>query len=1622
VPILTINRGLVTSPNELARPDGAADVLDNCVIDSDNVVEPRRGFAEFGNVTDDDSVVKQLLTYKGRVLRHFANKLSFDSTGNGSFLNFSGTYNELVSRLRIRYFELNSNLYFTTSEGIKKISAKSADDFSNSAEYITKAGGVKATGLELNLVPSASGFLPAQSKVAYKVLWARKDVNGNIIRGVPSSRHVITNTSQDLNVGESFTATILDAGAGIHKSFDATSSISDGPQITFLAAAVNITDNTIALTAGATDHNYQTNDLIKLLQNGVNPLPVGLAVGNYYVIRVDTNKIKLKTTTTGSEVDITSVAAAGTSGIVENTTTGKTITIASHGYTDGTKVRLFGILANELDKTQTYYIRNKTTNTFQLSLEPASVIITLTKKVGTSEIYSGISNNDFFLFDSLTNKFAVWFNISGTDPSPTSSLLLGRQLIEIPIYNITLKNKINYASKIAEILFSISDVEIEVASEVVTITNRDGGDVLDASQGSLDITYGTISTVYDGQTSIGIPSNTQVITTVPSGINSKDFFYEVYRTAITTVPTGLTLNDIDPGEEFQKIYESPVSLTDVIPSEVTFDDYIPETFREGGLYLYVNPVTGESALQANEAPPIAHDVAIFKGSAFYANTKEVHRLQFSMLSVFPYNSGSSKLHVGNSTKMSTYTFIGQNEIIQFTAKKKSETVGGSYFDIYNAQNKIKYRTWFDKGSIVFNFDQTAINSTTEEITLSNHGFATNDLVTIDGTTLPGGLLKKSYYAIRVSSNTIKLSDSINGSAINLDSSSGSASISHISKAPSVDNCLLLKIPLLLPIYEDTVEGSVDAFADAFFDINDFNINDNIYHLFDSFYDINGSTETINIKNHSFFNNDQVTFSQNCPDGILIDTPYYVINKTNNSFGISTSIGGPSVDITPKSGAGKVTFVAPSSIVKLVYTDNGDVSPVVQSSPVTGWSDPLVLQQGDGEDASLNQVLLSGLSSQSLSIEDTARSLERVINKDPNSPVNAYYISGLNDLQGILLLESRSLIDDPFYVGFSEQFSDGFGNPIAVFEPNIPVAKTIKDLTSPGVITTTTSHSFTPNQQVYCFIKQTSLPALLSGSKIIETTPGVDTLTIYGFSFSGAQITSFESAVVFPADVVSDNSVNPNRVYFSKIYQPEAVPLVNYIDIGPRDKKIQRIIALRDSLAVLKEEGVYIISGQSAPNFSVRLCDSSALTLAPDTAVNLNNLVYVLTSQGVVTVSETGVQVMSRNIENKIQEVTNSRFDYKLMSWGMSSESDRCYLLWLPEKTTDGYATQAFRYNTFTRAWTRWTKPANCGVVNPLDDKMYLGDSSGRPYVLQERKNFERQDHSDREIIRSIVANSANGTTYTLSSSVELAAGDVLTQIQYLDINKFNRFLKKLDRDGFSSHTEEKYVTLKASAGDSLGSKLQEVEVKLLSDGIIIPHSSGSDIAIDIATNFNAIVAILNLSTTLTNFKDYKSVTDPLTYEVLITGVNTIMNTITVKAENKFIVGDVSIFKGIKCVVQYAPQHFGKPESTKQISEGTFIFDQNNFWGGSVAYSSDRSYDFKSIDFQGRGPGYWDGYNWANATFGGEGNEVPFRTFVPSDKARCRYLHVQFTHINAREQWKLIGVSLEPREVSTRGYR
>ncbi len=192
--------GLNPQPNALTPDDGSLDVASNVIIRRDNTIESRRGVKLFGNSMS--SVAKQLLSYKGLILRHNGSTLGFQAAlGSETFSDFSGSYSEVASGLRIKGVESNGNYYFTTSDGIKKISAKTIAGLSTGADFITNAGGVKALDLQayLNVVQGDSaGFLPADSAVAYRAVWGIKDANGNLILGTPSERTEIYNPQSAL--------------------------------------------------------------------------------------------------------------------------------------------------------------------------------------------------------------------------------------------------------------------------------------------------------------------------------------------------------------------------------------------------------------------------------------------------------------------------------------------------------------------------------------------------------------------------------------------------------------------------------------------------------------------------------------------------------------------------------------------------------------------------------------------------------------------------------------------------------------------------------------------------------------------------------------------------------------------------------------------------------------------------------------------------------------------------------------------------------------------------------------------------------------------------------------------------------------------------------------------------------------------------------------------------------------------------------------------------------------------------------------------------------------------------------------------------------------------------------
>ncbi len=248
-----------------------------------------------------------------------------------------------------------------------------------------------------------------------------------------------------------------------------------------------------------------------------------------------------------------------------------------------------------------------------------------------------------------------------------------------------------------------------------------------------------------------------------------------------------------------------------------------------------------------------------------------------------------------------------------------------------------------------------------------------------------------------------------------------------------------------------------------------------------------------------------------------------------------------------------------------------------------------------------------------------------------------------------------------------------------------------------------------------------------------------------FTITSSRSTCWEQSL----PIVSNNETRPNRIYYSKFNQPEAVPIINYIDVGSANSPINRIVPLRDGVMVLKQDGVFRISS-AAPPFTVTPIDYNIRILADNTAAELDNKVYFLSDQGVVALSDSDAQIMSFVLDKTIIENTSPTLypNLRAVAWGISYQSDRKYVLFMPNNRLDTQSELQYVYNHLTQVWTQWTLGASCGVVFKKDGKMYLGSQAGSTpdpddsYVYQERKTFTDRDYVDDEytVINTTVGN------------------------------------------------------------------------------------------------------------------------------------------------------------------------------------------------------------------------------------------------------------------------------------------
>jgi hypothetical protein len=1053
-------------------------------------------------------------------------------------------------------------------------------------------------------------------------------------------------------------------------------------------------------------------------------------------------------------------------------------------------------------------------------------------------------------------------------------------------------------------------------------------------------------------------------------MTNHNYFYQVYRSAQKSPSSQI------PEDEMTLVIEDFPTASDYLAGIVSVNDATPEDFRNGGAILYTNPVSGSGILQANERPPIAQDIATFKNYTFYANTVTRHTANLNLLSLDGFVSSQSRLIIGNQDIVREYLFRGEAEeaSIDFTGLSLvkqvehvdfgsfapvgsvSTALDGKYFLKYAASDIRQYAFWFDgTGSTAIPGDQDVLDSIPVKVDI--HLNVTNAQVASTLNTVFNTIADFSSSVVGSTSERVDITNQIEGITTQMNPET---------------------MPAGVLFGQDVAGNGLDG------DYFTKNAASDLRKYFIYFDETGGSTAVPN------------------DPGLLGKIAIPVsIGAVSTAEGVALNVKAALDQLVDFN----VTYAASSS-TKLIIQNaaNGNTTDIgigTMPSPVT----VATIVQGIGEDYANQIVLLSSQPSNAQRIDESARSLIQAINQDPLSPVTASYLSGINDLPGQILLENKDLSDTPFYISVSDlAIYNKFNPKLPVVHRSVPLV-----INTPSIgfaQLTLVGHGYSIGDKIVFYNSVGISPALAGVYTITGTTP--TTFDIAYDAISGGTVD------LFLGSVLSDNEKSPNRLYYSKVSQPEAVPITNYFDVGSKDQAIVRIIALRDSLFIIKTDAVWRLSGTTAANFYISLLDASVRILAADSAGVLNNQIYLLSNQGVVTVTDSGVSVVSRKIEDQILKYTSpSNYPYfGTITFGLGYESDRAYLLWLPTNPEDTYASQCFRYNVFTQTWVHWKLPQTCGIINRIDNKLYLGCGDVN-YVAKERKNFNRTDYADRAYDFELISNSITGNLIQLSSLNHVALYDVLEQLQYITISRYNRVLTKLDRDptlllsrppGFGEYEDLTLIT-----GANMASAVMNLYDKIVLNDTVGSYSlpTGINTIEAIRADFNTLMAELNVSAGVF-YSDYESYNDTVEYESIIVAINTKDRRITLNTEIPLLEGDAKVFKAITSVIEWSPQTLGDPSLFKMFRQMYIMMDHFNFTFCEIGVRSDISQDLQTTLFQGEGNGAFGTQVYGAETYGGLGNQKQFRSWVPRNKMRCKFLFLRLIHHSGREQFSCVG--------------
>lgn len=497
---------------------------------------------------------------------------------------------------------------------------------------------------------------------------------------------------------------------------------------------------------------------------------------------------------------------------------------------------------------------------------------------------------------------------------------------------------------------------------------------------------------------------------------------------------------------------------------------------------------------------------------------------------------------------------------------------------------------------------------------------------------------------------------------------------------------------------------------------------------------------------------QYTFTDTTPDALKADALYTNINF--NSLGVGASHYRPPL-ANATAVFGERAFYGNVELVERVTLNLLGVGGTAGLSDGQGLQflfGSNVVESYTGSTAGESfpttfRIFTSGTPAQN--VAETTKSLVRAINSRGDGRLYAQYASSDGALPGQIIVESRYLGRGSVTVEAiqrGDMWAPALTASMQVKPGNI--SRTTGNLVTvfPSSTTAGIGHGLVVGQVVELLPSGSPADRLNfpAGKKVITAVPTIDSFRYQEVGTPPGSTVTNISAMAFRSlhePVTTDNEAAPGGWMASDAGNPDSVPFTIPEIAGDRYKRLYRFLHLGNSLFLLKEDGLFRLTGNSPETFDVTQVDSTVRFVAPDTAMAIGTRAYALTTQGLMSWTEaTRPEPASVPVEDVFRElVDGNRALVERYAFAVNDDASRRAYFWLPDPANpeETGSSTVYVYHTLTDAWTRWDKQAATAMIHPVDGKLYVAPpydfSTGQTLPpFRERRTGTDADYVDED--------------------------------------------------------------------------------------------------------------------------------------------------------------------------------------------------------------------------------------------------------------------------------------------------